>query len=138
MSKIRVLADHVANQIAAGEVVERPASIVKELIENALDAMPAGGTLIVRTSPHAEPEQPHHRMAVKVEFTDTGYGIDAEQMAQIFQPFFTTKKARRGTGLGLAIALETVRAHGGQIKVDSKLGNGSRFTIVLPSNGGAR
>jgi signal transduction histidine kinase len=83
-------------------------------------------------------EQPHHRTWVKVEFADTGYGIDAEQMAQIFQPFFTTKKARRGTGLGLAIALETVRAHGGQIKVDSKPGNGSRFMIVLPTNGGAR
>jgi len=65
-------------------------------------------------------------------------GMDAEQMAQIFQPFFTTKKARRGTGLGLAIAVETVRAHGGQIKVDSNPGKGSRFTIVLPADGGSR
>jgi signal transduction histidine kinase len=118
--------------------VQQLQEVCNNLIENALDAMPAGGTLTVRTSPHAESEQAHHRTSVKVEFADTGYGIDAEQMAQIFQPFFTTKKARRGTGLGLAIALETVRAHGGQIKVDSKPGNGSRFTIVLPTNGGAR
>jgi signal transduction histidine kinase len=122
------------------EKVEADAQQLQEvwnnLIENALDAMPTGGTLNVRTSPHAEPEQPHPRPLVKVEFADTGCGIDAEQMAQIFQPFFTTKKARRGTGLGLAIALETVRAHGGHIKVDSKPGNGSRFTIVLPTYGG--
>jgi signal transduction histidine kinase len=123
------------------EKVEADAQQLQEvfnnLIENALDAMPAGGTLVVRISPHATLEQPHHRTLVEVEFADTGCGIDAEQLAQIFQPFFTTKKARRGTGLGLAIALETVRAHGGQIKVDSNPGKGSRFTIVLPTNGGA-
>jgi len=82
--------------------------------------------------------QPDHRTWMEVEFSDTGCGMEAEQMAQIFQPFFTTKKARRGTGLGLAIALETVRAHGGQIKVDSNPGKGSRFTIVLPTDGGSR
>jgi signal transduction histidine kinase len=118
--------------------VQQLQEVCNNLIENALDAMPAGGNLTVRTSLHAEPEQSPHRTLVKVEFADTGHGIDAEQMAQIFQPFFTTKKARRGTGLGLAIALETVRAHGGQIKVDSHPGSGSRFTIILPTNGGAR
>jgi two-component system NtrC family sensor kinase len=118
--------------------VQQLQEVFNNLIENALDAMPAGGALVVRISPHAEPEQPHHRTFVEVEFADTGCGIDAEQLAQIFQPFFTTKKARRGTGLGLAIALETVRAHGGQIKVDSNPGKGSRFTIVLPTNGGVR
>jgi len=117
--------------------VQQLQEVFNNLIENALDAMPAGGALVVRISPHAEPEQPHHRTFVEVEFADRGCGIDAEQLAQIFQPFFTTKKARRGTGLGLAIALETVRAHGGQIKVDSNPGKGSRFTIVLPTNGGA-
>jgi signal transduction histidine kinase len=118
--------------------VQQLQEVFNNLIENALDAMPAGGALVVRISPHAEPEQPHHRTFVEVEFADTGCGINAEHLAQIFQPFFTTKKARRGTGLGLAIALETVRAHGGQIKVDSNPGKGSRFTIVLPTNGGVR
>ena len=118
--------------------VQQLQEVFNNLIENALDAMPAGGTLVTRISPHAEREQPDHRTWVKVEFADTGCGMEAEQMAQIFQPFFTTKKARRGTGLGLAIALETVRAHGGQIKVDSDPGKGSRFTIVLPTDGGAR
>ncbi|HSB43803.1 MAG TPA: ATP-binding protein [Nitrospira sp.] len=106
------------------------------LIENALDAMPAGGTLVVRTSPHDESKHPDHRSFVEVEFADTGCGMDAEQIAQIFQPFFTTKKSGRGTGLGLAIALETIRAHGGQINVESEPGHGARFTIVFPTDGG--
>jgi two-component system NtrC family sensor kinase len=117
--------------------VQQLQEVFNNLIENALDAMPAGGTLVTRISPHAELEQPDHRTWVQVEFADTGCGMEPEQMAQIFQPFFTTKKARRGTGLGLAIALETVRAHGGQIKVDSNPGKGSRFTIVLPTDGGS-
>jgi len=124
------------------EKVEADAQQLQEvfnnLIENALDAMPSAGTLITRISPHAKLEQPDLRTWVEVEIADTGCGMDAEQMAQIFQPFFTTKKARRGTGLGLAIAMETVRAHGGHIKVDSSPGKGSRFTIVLPTDGGTR
>lgn len=111
--------------------------VFNNLIENALGAMPAGGTLVVRVSPYAALGQPDYRTLVSVEFIDTGCGMDAQQLAQIFQPFFTTKKAGRGTGLGLAIALETVRAHGGQINVESEVGKGSRFTIVLPADGGA-
>lgn len=112
--------------------------VFNNLIENALGAMPAGGTLVVKVSPYAALGQPDYRTLVSVEFIDTGCGMDAERLAQIFQPFYTTKKAGRGTGLGLAIALETVRAHGGQINVESELGKGSRFTIVLPADGGAR
>jgi signal transduction histidine kinase len=63
--------------------------------------------------------------------------MDSEQLLQIFQPFFTTKKAGRGTGLGLTIALETIRAHGGEVSVTSEPGKGSRFTILLPTDGEA-
>jgi signal transduction histidine kinase len=112
--------------------------VFNNLIENALGAMPAGGTLVVRVSPYTALGQSDHRRLVAVEFTDTGCGMNAEQLSQIFQPFFTTKKAGRGTGLGLAISLETVRAHGGQINVESEPGKGSRFTIILPYEGGAR
>lgn len=102
------------------------------LIENALDAMPNGGGLTIRSYP-LEPSQSgaSGRQAV-VEITDTGEGIAREYLDQIFQPFFTTKRAGRGTGLGLAIALETVKAHGGQITVDSEVGKGSRFLVLLP------
>ncbi len=118
--------------------VQQLQEVFSSLIENALDAMPAGGTLVARISPHPDLEQPDHRTWVAVEFVDTGCGMDAEQLVHIFQPFFTTKKARRGTGLGLAIALETIRAHGGHINVESEPGKGSRFTIVLSTDGGAR
>jgi two-component system, NtrC family, sensor kinase len=112
--------------------------VFHSLIENALDAMPDGGTLIVRVTPHTALGQPAHRTWVAVEFVDTGCGMNAAQLVQIFQPFFTTKRAGRGTGLGLASALETIRAHGGDIKVESELKKGSRFTIELPVDGGTR
>jgi signal transduction histidine kinase len=111
--------------------------VFHSLIENALDAMPDGGALVIRISPHAELGQPDHRTSVAVDLIDTGCGMNDAQLVQIFQPFFTTKRAGRGTGLGLASALETVRAHGGDITVESELKKGSRFTIVLPTDGGA-
>ena len=111
--------------------------VFNSLIENALDAMPDGGVLVVRVSPHVEPWQLDQRTWVLVELIDTGCGMNADQLVQIFQPFFTPKRAGRGTGLGLASAMETIRAHGGEIKVDSEPGKGSRFTIVLPTDGGA-
>jgi two-component system, NtrC family, sensor kinase len=112
--------------------------VFHSLIENALDAMPDGGALVVRIFPYVESGQPDGRTWVAVELIDTGCGMNAAQLAQIFQPFFTTKRAGRGTGLGLPSALETVRAHGGDIKVESESDKGARFTIVLPSDGGTR
>jgi len=74
--------------------------VFHSLIENALDAMPDGGTLVVRVSPHAPLGQPTHRTWVAVKLIDTGCGMNAAQLVQIFQPFFTTKRARHGTGAG--------------------------------------
>jgi signal transduction histidine kinase len=122
------------------------------IIENALDAMPGGGTLTVRTYPHAPDRSTDPRAAVGpgpseqgkaeprmvVEIADTGPGISPAYRDQIFQPFFTTKKAGRGTGLGLAIAVETVRAHGGQITVQTEPGKGATFVIELPPPGALR
>jgi two-component system, NtrC family, sensor kinase len=110
--------------------------VFHSLIENALDAMSDGGRLVVRVVPHSALDEPDHRTWATVEFIDTGCGMTASQLEQIFQPFFTTKRAGRGTGLGLASALETIRAHGGDIKVLSEPGKGSRFTVVLPPDGG--
>ncbi|MDE3035729.1 MAG: HAMP domain-containing protein [Nitrospirota bacterium] len=107
------------------------------LIENALDAMPTGGTLTIRSGTRGPTTAGSAGRRAAVEVEDTGEGIPREVQAQIFQPFFTTKKAGRGTGLGLAIALETVRAHGGQISVESEAGKGSRFLVLLPLSDGA-
>ncbi len=112
--------------------------VFHSLIENALDAMPSGGTLVTKLSPHTNLEHPDSRTWVQVEIADTGCGMNAPQLEQIFQPFFTTKRAGRGTGLGLASAMETIRAHGGDIRVESEPDKGSRFMIILPTDGGAR
>jgi two-component system NtrC family sensor kinase len=67
-----------------------------------------------------------------VEIKDTGMGISEENLSRIFEPFFTTKKSGRGTGLGLSLARRIIRAHDGQIHVESSPGEGTRFTIMLP------
>jgi two-component system NtrC family sensor kinase len=105
------------------------------LIENALQAMPSGGSLCLRTR-LTDPVLLGRGLqsgAVAIEIADTGHGIKPDHSAQIFQPFFTTKQAGRGTGLGLAIVQETVRAHDGRITVDSEPGKGTTFTIQLPA-----
>jgi signal transduction histidine kinase len=110
------------------------------VIENGIDAMAdGGGTMTVRTFEEPGTPAPPAGQTGRcvVEIADTGPGVAAEQVDQIFQPFFTTKKPGRGTGLGLAIASETVRAHDGLITVESEPGKGARFLIVLPVNGGA-
>ena len=71
---------------------------------------------------------------VRVEVSDTGHGISDELMTRIFDPWVSTKKPGRGTGLGLAIARDVIAAHGGTITVASTVGQGTTFTIDLPSD----
>jgi PAS domain S-box-containing protein len=109
---------------------------VNHLMENALQAMPNGGSLCLRTSAIdavALGKSPHQSGGVAIEIIDTGHGIKPDHLAQIFQPFFTTKQAGSGTGLGLAIVQETVRAHDGRITVESEPGKGTSFTIQMPA-----
>ncbi|HEY0101115.1 MAG TPA: HAMP domain-containing sensor histidine kinase, partial [Pyrinomonadaceae bacterium] len=70
---------------------------------------------------------------VRIEVCDTGIGIPQENLARIFDPFFTTKEVGQGTGLGLAVCYGIVTEHGGRVTVDSVLGRGTTFTLVLPS-----
>jgi PAS domain S-box-containing protein len=92
------------------------------LILNAIEAMPDGGTLTVRTS--AGPT------VALIEVQDSGIGIPADIRLRLFEPFFTNKP--NGTGLGLSISAHIVTQHGGQIEVDSIVGQGSTFRVVLP------
>jgi signal transduction histidine kinase len=67
-----------------------------------------------------------------ISVADNGNGIPAKMLDKIFQPFFTTKPTGQGTGLGLSLSYDIVKAHGGDIRVDTKEGEGSEFVIVLP------
>jgi signal transduction histidine kinase len=69
---------------------------------------------------------------VEIKVTDNGNGIPQKSLDKIFQPFFTTKPAGQGTGLGLSLSYDIIKAHGGEIQVESKEGEGSEFTILLP------
>jgi two-component system, NtrC family, sensor kinase len=105
---------------------ERLQQVFINIILNALDAMPRGGTLGIRLT------QEEDQAVVRI--SDTGTGIKPEHQAHIFDPFFTTKGIGKGTGLGLSISYAIVKEHDGHIQVQSELGRGSTFTISLPSD----
>jgi signal transduction histidine kinase len=99
--------------------------VLVNLMNNAAEAMPDGGELTLRTRPGSAPG------FVAIGVQDTGSGISEENMKQIFTPFFTTKPIGKGTGLGLAIIYGIVKMHQGQISVQSEVGKGTTFTIML-------
>ena len=74
------------------------------------------------------------RDSVIISVRDNGPGIPEEIRDKIFQPFFTTKPAGQGTGLGLSLSYDIVKAHGGELKVETKEGEGSTFIIQLPDS----
>jgi two-component system NtrC family sensor kinase len=96
------------------------------LILNAVQAMPAGGTLTLRTD--------LEKGQVRLDFQDTGVGIPQENLSKLFTPFFTTKKEVKGVGLGLAVSYGIVQRHQGKIVVKSKEGEGTTFSVFLPVN----
>ena len=98
--------------------------VCTNLILNAIQAMPDGGTLTLRTSLDND--------YLKIEVSDTGYGISPENMRKLFTPFFTTKHAVKGVGLGLAVSYGIIQRHHGKIEVQSKEKAGTTFTIYLP------
>ena len=108
---------------------EQMMQVLTNLIKNAIDAMPAGGTVNIKLEDTLSD--------VIITISDTGTGIKEEDRAKIFEPFFTTKSIGQGTGLGLATAYGIVKMHKGQITADSnndpaKGPTGTSFKIVLP------
>ncbi|MGA9980013.1 MAG: ATP-binding protein [Candidatus Sulfotelmatobacter sp.] len=99
--------------------------VLLALIMNAIDAMPRGGTLWLET------RRTHGEIEIKVR--DDGAGIAPDVLPQIFEPFVTTKENGHGVGLGLAISRGIVERHNGRIEVESELGQGTTFTVTLPT-----
>ncbi len=102
------------------------------LIANALDAMPHGGRLTIKTQEDRPSASSDNGRWLKVSIIDTGIGITEEAKRRIFNPFFTTKKVGEGTGLGLAICDKIVREHSGRLEVESAVGKGSSFFVFIP------
>jgi signal transduction histidine kinase len=96
------------------------------LVFNAIDAMPEGGTLTIGSS--LKPKDG----TVEIRLKDTGSGIASEDLPRIFDPFFTTKQEGNGLGLGLSTVYGIMDRHKGTIGVDSQIGKGTTFTIKLP------
>lgn len=106
---------------------EQLIQVLMALMLNAVDAMVDGGTLTLTTRPAPG------RAGALIDVRDTGVGIPAGELAKIFEPFYTTKPPGQGTGLGLSIAYGIIQDHGGRIDVESTFGQGSLFTVALPT-----
>ena len=102
--------------------------VMLNMIKNAKESMPSGGTLFVRTM--------RGDGNVRIVIRDTGVGIPEELKDKIFEAFFTTKQKMKGTGLGLSVCYGIVKGHGGEIEVESEVGKGTTFIINLPINAG--
>ncbi len=100
--------------------------VFMNILDNAQDAMGESGTLTINLNKIDD--------KVKLEFVDTGAGIPEENLKKVFDPFFTTKPVGKGTGLGMSISYRVINDHHGTINVESEMGKGTKFTIVLPIN----
>ena len=108
-------------QIDPGQIQQ----VLFNLIENAIEAMPKGGSITIRT--RNEPAE-----MVTIEIEDTGVGIPPEQLSLLFKPFYTTKPMGKGVGLGLSIVYGIIKLHRGQVSVQSSADTGTKFIIQLP------
>ena len=131
--------DHGVNLWTVHADEAQLSNAIINLVVNARDAMPEGGSVTIRTS-NETVAQPVARGSaimpagdyVRIDVADTGTGIPRENLGKIFDPFFTTKPVGQGTGLGLATVYGIVKQSGGFISVDSELGKGATFTVFLP------
>ncbi|HSQ78661.1 MAG TPA: ATP-binding protein, partial [Nitrospirota bacterium] len=99
--------------------------VLVNLVTNAVQATPSGGRIVISSRPGK------HNGTVKISVADTGKGIPPEYLPHIFDPFFSTK-GEGGTGLGLSVSYGIIKNHKGEIRVESKVGVGTTFTVVLP------
>ena len=106
--------------------------ITLNLVLNAVDAMPSGGTLSIASRLDTSSDAEANESKVVIEIRDTGCGLNAEQLSRAFEPFFTTKGHENGTGLGLSVSRNLVIEHGGDIEIESEPGMGTCVRFWLP------
>lgn len=126
----------VAEDLRAVEVdAQQLKQVIHNLVINATQAMPDGGTLAVRADNASRREAPSEsaKPMVRIAVRDTGLGIPPENLPRIFEPYFTTRPKGHGSGLGLATAYSIIHRHHGTITVESEEGSGTEFVIELPA-----
>lgn len=101
--------------------------VLMNIIDNAIFAIKETGDIYIRTKDDGK--------NIIVEIEDNGVGISEENLSKVFEPFFTTKGVGEGTGLGMSISYKIIETHGGKINIESELGKGTKFTIILPKDG---
>jgi len=124
-TRIHVVRNYSADLAPAYGDPSKLQQVFMNMVLNARDAMPVGGELLIQTR--------CVESSVVVDFKDTGIGIAPENIARIYDPFFTTKEVGQGTGLGLSLSYGIIQEHGGRILVESRPGEGTHFSIKLPS-----
>jgi len=125
--KVTIVEHHGKRSLPVVVDANQMKQVFINLINNAFDAMPQGGTLTITTL--------NDDNFLNIQFQDTGVGISPETISEIFDPFFTTKPKSRGTGLGLSLSLKIVKSFGGTIEVESEAGKGGTFTVKIPLKG---
>lgn len=116
-------------RIAPGQLTQ----VLMNLVINARDAMPNGGKIrIAATTNSARRTAARNQAEIVISVIDQGSGMPAEVLEHVFEPFFTTKSDQGGSGLGLATLYSIVRKAGGHVEVESEVGRGTRFDVVLP------
>ncbi|MCL2026251.1 MAG: ATP-binding protein, partial [Leptospirales bacterium] len=124
-----IIEKHLADEILLAKMdVNQMKSVLNNLLINAVDAMPNGGVMKIRTGLNEKAKK------FFMEIEDNGIGIKKENIGLIFDPFFTDKKFGKGTGLGLFIAYNIVERHNGTIRVESEEGSGTTFIVELPAS----
>ncbi len=124
LSRIKIIKKFSTVNQKISAIPDQLEQVFFNLITNARDAMPNGGTITISASIEDK--------FAEITFADDGHGIPEDKMSSIFDPFFTTKEIGKGTGLGLSICKEIIEGHGGNISVKSKIDKGTEFIIRLP------
>lgn len=128
LEKVKIIRDYEENLPKLRVSIPQIEQVFLNLITNAIQAMSEGGELKIST------RWGNGGDSVEISFTDTGKGIEKENLPRIFEPFYTTQEVGKGTGLGLSVSYEILKRHNGSIKAESEgEGKGARFMVILPA-----
>lgn len=125
---ISVITDYAADLPRVSVDAGRLGQVISNIIANAMAAMPRSGVITVKATKQTEDGRNH----IQLIYADTGSGMSENELRRVFDPFFTTKVHSGGIGLGLTLSKEIIERCGGSIKIESRAGEGTTVTLLLP------